>query len=432
MRLRRQVPGLRALSRRGPSGLVARRLAPAALLPLACAAAATVAGEFHLAPTVTIITVNAVLGTVVLVVLFGALVNTLARAEERREAAAHDEAGRRDRAGALVRAMDAGVLVADPEDVVVDANPRWYELTGRTPDEVLGHGVPDWPDGVVVRPDGTRIPVVTVRAAVPGYGSVSTTVDLTERVKAEEALAEHAAGLERTNTELQETTRRLEGAATFKNDLMSLVSHEMSQPLSSSASLAELLADSWPQLDDETRLDLTIKIHRNTRRLVGMVNDMLLLFHLDSGTVTARRTPVPIGEVVDQVAAGLPTGTEITRQLDAAADALVDRHHLEQILTNLLANAVAYGEPPVEVVARPDGKTVLIMVTDHGSGIPDDIRRYLFDRAVRPKATGTGSGRGRGLGLFIARHLAEVNGGTIWYESAKPHGARLVVRLEAP
>jgi signal transduction histidine kinase len=426
VRLKRQVPGLRAVSRRGPSGLAARRLAPAALLPLACAAAATVAGELHLAPTVTIITVNAVLGTAILIVLFGALVNALARAEERRADAPDPTAA------ALVRSMDAGVLVTDPADVVVDANPRWYELTGRTPDEVLGHGVPDWPDGVVVRPDGSRVPVVTVRAAVPGYGSVRTTVDLSDRVKAEEALAEHVAALERTNDELRETTQRLEGAATFKNDLMSLVSHEMSQPLSSSASLAELLADSWPQLDDATRLDLTVKIHRNTRRLVGMVNDMLLLFHLDSGTVTARRTPVPIGEVVDQVAAALPTGTELTRQLDAAADALVDRHHLEQILANLLTNAVAYGEPPVEVVARLDGKTVLVMVTDHGSGIPDEIREYLFDRAVRPKATGTGSGRGRGLGLFIARHLAEVNGGSIWYESAKPHGARLVVRLEAP
>jgi len=163
-----------------------------------------------------------------------------------------------------------------------------------------------------------------------------------------------------------------------------------------------------------------------------MVNDMLLLFHLDSGTVTARRTPVPVSEVVDTVAASLPTGVEISRQISPAADTLVDRNHLEQILTNLLTNAVAYGEPPIEVVARLDGKTALVMVTDHGPGIPDEIRPYLFDRAVRPKATGTGSGKGRGLGLFIARHLAEVNGGTIWYEPAKPHGARLVVRLEAP
>jgi signal transduction histidine kinase len=418
--------------------VAARRLAPALLLPVLTAAAGTVAADLHLAPPVTIVTVNAVFATFVLLVLFTAALGALARAETQGAQALGTACAERDSTAALLRSMDAGVLASDPEGRVIEANPRWYELVGRVPAEVVGQAPPypwdspDWPDEYLVRPDGSQVPVLTTRATVIGYGLVSTVMDISQRKKAEETLADHAAALERANEELREANRRLEGAATFKNDLMSLVSHEMSQPLSSSASLAELLADSWDQLNDETRLDLTVKIHRNTRRLVGMVNDMLLLFHLDSGTVTARRTPVPVSEAVDQVAAGLPTGVEISRQIDGAADALVDRNHLEQILGNLLTNAVTYGEPPIEVVARLDGKTVLIMVTDHGAGIPDEIRQYLFDRAVRPKATGTGSGRGRGLGLFIARHLAEVNGGTIWYESTKPHGARLVVRLEAP
>jgi len=427
-----------SLSSAGPDGLAARRLAPALLIPALSAAAGTVAGQLGLAPAVTIVTVNAVLATLVLIVLFGATVGALARREGPRADALAAARAERDRAAAVLRAMDAGVLVCDPQERVIEANPRWYELVGRPAPAVLGQvppypwEVPDWPGEYLLQPDGTRVPVLATRAVVPGYGTVGTYLDFTDRRKAEDTLAEHAAVLERGNAELREANRRLEGAATFKNDLMSLVSHEMSQPLSSSASLAELLADSWDQLPEETRLDLTVKIHRNTRRLVGMVNDMLLLFHLDSGTVTARRTPVPVSEVVDTVAASLPTGVEITRQLSPAADALVDRNHLEQILTNLLTNAVTYGEPPIEVVARLDGKTVLIMVTDHGSGIPDEIRQYLFDRAVRPKATGTGSGKGRGLGLFIARHLAEVNGGAIWYEAGKPHGARLVVRLDAP
>ena len=226
---------------------------------------------------------------------------------------------------------------------------------------------------------------------------------------------------------MADTNRELEGAAEFKNDLMALVSHEMSQPLSSAASLAELLADNWPHLSDETRFDLTVRIHRNTRRLVELVNDMLLLFHLDSGTVTARRSPVPVGEVVDAAVARLPAGLEINVKCAPDADALVDRHHLEQIVGNLLGNAVAYGKGPIDVTARLETTGVVLVVADHGAGIPEDVRPHLFDRAVAP-----GSGRGRGLGLFIARHLAEVNGGTIWYEAGQPTGARLLVRLAVP
>jgi len=337
---------------------------------------------------------------------------------------------------ALVEAMAPAVVVFDVEGRVVRANPRWYELVGLPTTEALG-AVPPYPwDGAedhLRRPDGSLVPVLSTTAPVTATGdTVAVYLDITDRRKVEDALVEQNATLERDNEQLRATAQRLERAAAFKNDLMALVSHEMSQPLSSSASLAELLADSWDHIPEDTRLDLTIKIHRNTRRLVGMVNDMLLLFHLDSGTVTARRTPVPVGEAVDVAATALPTGAQLDRRLDPAVDALVDRNHLEQILTNLLCNAVAYGEPPIEVTSERDGSGARITVTDHGPGIPDEIRQQLFERPVRPKATGTGSGKGRGLGLFIARHLAEVNGGRIWYERAEPHGgARLIVWLES-
>ncbi len=320
----------------------------------------------------------------------------------------------------ILAAMAVAVVVTDAEGHVVRANPRWYELMGCAPEQALGRPLPDPPEDQLTN----RAPVPEPHG--PPRWWVTTYLDVTEG-------------------------RQLQRAAAFKNDLMALVSHEMSQPLSSSASLAELLADSWDHLPEETRLDLTVKIHRNTRRLVGMVTDMLLLFHLDSGTVTARRTPVPVREVVEQAAASLgSSGAEDTAaslgssgaedtggahelviRIEPTLEALVDRGHLERILGELLRNAVTYGAPPVGVAAGQDAEGVLVTITDAGGGIPEEIRPHLFERAVRPKATGTGSGRGRGLGLFIARHLAEVNGGRIGYEPAPPHGARLLLRLDA-
>jgi signal transduction histidine kinase len=156
---------------------------------------------------------------------------------------------------------------------------------------------------------------------------------------------------------------------------------------------------------------------------------MLLLFQLDSGAVTTRRTPVVVAEAVEAVAALHPSlGTD---GVAPAASALVDRGHLELVLTKLVDNAMAYGRPPVEVSCEERGGQVVIVVSDGGEGIPEDLRRLLFDRTVPPSTARQGSAKGRGLGLFITRHLLEANGGTIWYEPGVPAGARLLIRLEA-
>jgi signal transduction histidine kinase len=242
-------------------------------------------------------------------------------------------------------------------------------------------------------------------------------------------MAEQAALLERVNQHLRRTNERLEQAAGFSADLTALLSHEVAQPLTSIASLAELLVQGWDQLPDGTRFEVTGKIDRNARRLVLLVRDMLLLFQLDSGAVTTRRTPVMVAEAVEAVVALHPSlGTD---GIAPAASALVDRGHLELVLTKLVDNAMAYGRPPVEVSCEERADHVLIVVSDCGEGIPTDLRRLLFDRTVPPSTARQSSAKGRGLGLFITRQLLEANGGSIWYEPGVPEGARLVIRLES-
>jgi signal transduction histidine kinase len=91
------------------------------------------------------------------------------------------------------------------------------------------------------------------------------------------------------------------------------------------------------------------------------------------------------------------------------------------VVQNLLSNAVAYGEAPVQIRAARQGESVRLEVQDRGPGIPEDLVPKLFDRFMR----------GAGLGLFIVRHLVEANGGSVRYERAEPHGARLIVTLES-
>jgi signal transduction histidine kinase len=151
-----------------------------------------------------------------------------------------------------------------------------------------------------------------------------------------------------------------------------------------------------------------------------MMNDLQLLFRLDTGSVTARRTPVPLLEVVESVAAAA-ADDHIEIKIGEDVSALADRGHLTAIVQNLMTNALAYGETPVELRADRHAEVVVLTVQDHGPGIPEELLPKLFDRFMR----------GAGLGLFIVRHLVEANGGSVRYEQADPHGARLIITLEA-
>jgi signal transduction histidine kinase len=195
----------------------------------------------------------------------------------------------------------------------------------------------------------------------------------------------------------------------------------VAQPISSIASLSELLLADWAELPDDIRRELAGKIDKNVRRLIEMMNDLQLLFRLDTGAVTARRAPVPVLEVVDGVVAELAATGDVDVSVGEDVSALADRAHVTAVVQNLVGNALAYGRPPVEVRADRYADVVVLVVQDAGAGIAEELVPRLFDRFVR----------GSGLGLFIVRHLVEANGGSVRYEQARPSGARLVVTLEA-
>jgi PAS domain S-box-containing protein len=437
---------LRPFTSLGPGGTVARRLTPSLiLLPFGMAVLSAFAVRAGFGNPAVAISISSALLVLVLVLIVSGTARALDHADAEQRRIRDELASERDFTATLVQSLDEGIVVLDRELRVTDVNTRWCRLVGRRREDLVGQRPPyswqpDEPGGVgqdrrIRRSDGTLVPVLATMAPVlDEHGKprafVATYVDIAERKRAEDALAERADELGQANDRLRRTNRQLAEAAEFKSDLMSMVSHEVSQPLSSVASLAELLADEWYELPDDTRQDLVSKIDRNARRLTGMINDMLLLFRLDAGVVSARRASVPVAEVVETVSEGLKEGSaEIVAAIDPELCALVDRGHLWQVLSNLVGNAVKYGEPPIEITCErgPDG--VVLAVRDHGKGIPDEYVPRLFERITRAEAGGRRH-RGTGLGLFIVRHLVEVNGGTIRYERGEPSGARLVVQLE--
>ncbi|GGQ42145.1 PAS domain-containing sensor histidine kinase [Couchioplanes azureus] len=421
---------LRTDATAGPGTKIRRMLPAVVAVPVIAALVSALAVRTGISRPAAAISTGAILATLALVALVGYLVRSLEGADQRQRKLVAELHERRDFADTLLQSMNEAVMVLDANHRVIDVNRRWRELTGnRDPDgmppapSLPPAGTQDW---LIRRTDGTEVPVLATMAAIPDAagqprGYVATYVDITDRKRAEDELSSHAAELESSNDRLREANAKLGAALAFKNDLTSMLTHDVAQPISSIASLAELLHADWADLPDDIRLELATKINKNTHRLIKMMNDLQLLFRLDTGAVTARRTPVQMREVVTSVLDELEDTDDVDVAVEDDVAALADRQHVWHVVRNLVSNALSYGEKPVEVRASRDGETVVLIVQDRGGGIPEELVPNLFDRFMR----------GAGLGLFIVRHLVEANGGSVRYERAEPRGARLVVTWEA-
>jgi signal transduction histidine kinase len=172
---------------------------------------------------------------------------------------------------------------------------------------------------------------------------------------------------------------------------------------------------------------------RSSRRMRGLVSDLLLLARADAQRERVRE-PVDIGHVVRDAAgeaAPLAAGHDLVVDVDPGlvVDGWTDDLH--RMVLNLIENALRHTPPGTEVRASahaPDPDTVQIVVEDGGPGLPEDIRERAFERFVRG---GGDRGRGSGLGLAIVNAVAEGHGGTVAYEDRQHGGSRFTVVLPA-
>jgi two-component system phosphate regulon sensor histidine kinase PhoR len=216
------------------------------------------------------------------------------------------------------------------------------------------------------------------------------------------------------------------------------VSHELRTPLASIQASAETLLDGG-LADAEAAPRFLEVIHRNAGRLARLVADLLTLSRLEARPgAPAPRRPVPLADVAeavmgtvrDQAAA---QQTRLECDVPGGVVALGDADGVEQMLLNLVDNALRYGRPGglVRVEARRDGAHVELAVQDDGRGIESRHLPRIFERFYRVDAARSRDDGGTGLGLAIVRHLAESMGGSVGVHSELGRGSRFHVRLPA-
>lgn len=208
--------------------------------------------------------------------------------------------------------------------------------------------------------------------------------------------------------------------------------HELRAPATVLVGMTETLQRLWDT--DELRVhgpEMLAAMARQGDRLRRLVGDLLASAHLDEGNVPINTTIVPVLPVIRwAIESSVGTDPDVTIECEPTLQADVDADRLEQILVNLLANALNHGRPPISVTAIPVAGTdrVQIAVRDHGKGVPPEHADHLFER-FSPLATGTATSTG--LGLFIAHRLACAMDGDLIYEQANP-GSRFAVLLPGP
>jgi PAS domain S-box-containing protein len=284
-------------------------------------------------------------------------------------------------------------------------------------------------EGWRVRKDGTRFwanVVITALRDEAGtlIGFAKVTRDLTERKQAEEMQRTLAAETAR----LAEKTRVQE----FQERFLAVLGHDLRNPLAAIEMAANLLRVHGAS--DAMTVRILDRIDASSLRMSRMIQQILDLTRSRlGGGLEMKRAPMDlcavISSVVEELQIAHPGRTIHVRCLSASGT--WDRDRLEQVFSNLIANAIHYGsEEPITVDARQEGDSVTVDVHNHGAPIPEDLQAKLFNpfrRGTRDSRTATTEGLG--LGLYISREIVLAHGGDIDVRSTEAQGTTFRVRL---
>jgi PAS domain S-box-containing protein len=245
-------------------------------------------------------------------------------------------------------------------------------------------------------------------------------LDVTERKQAE--------------AELLRTLAREKELGQLRSNFVSMVSHEFRTPLGIIQSSAEILDDYLEQLEPAERKEHLQSIRNNTRRMAGLMEEVLLIGSLDAGKMEFKPAPLDLRTFVRRLVAEVLSATNGRCPIDLLlgempAEIQADERLLQHVFTNLLTNGVKYSDAgrAVQLEIGRDGAEIVCAIRDQGIGIPEADREWLFNAFHR--GHNVGDRPGTGLGLVIVKRCVDLHGGKITVESKSGEGTTVTLRL---
>jgi two-component system, OmpR family, sensor histidine kinase KdpD len=223
-----------------------------------------------------------------------------------------------------------------------------------------------------------------------------------------------------------------------RNTLLASISHDFRTPLASILGAATSLIDYGARLPEPARRDLLGQVKDEAESLDGMVRNLLAMTRVEAGALEINRDWIDIRELFDRAVAtakrrGATQGFEVAVEPGlpfAPADPIL----LDQVLANLIGNAMRYGGPAarIRLEARAEPDAVVLAVSDDGPGIAPEVLPHAFEKFVRARQSGGDAGEGSGLGLAIAKGIVDAHRGEIAATSPVANGRGTAIAIRLP
>lgn len=222
-----------------------------------------------------------------------------------------------------------------------------------------------------------------------------------------------------------------------RREFVANVSHELRTPLSLIKGYVETLLDGAKD-DPELVTRFLHTIDRNSKRLHSLIEDLLTISRLESGQITLQLRPLPLRAFANNLLDELRTRAHertvtIDNLIPDHMEVRADADRLEQVLVNLVDNAIKYGRAggSVKLESRTGPGYVELCIADDGPGIPLEAQDRIFERFYRVDRARSREAGGTGLGLSIVKHIIQSHGGKVWVESTPGRGANFFFTLPA-
>lgn len=217
-----------------------------------------------------------------------------------------------------------------------------------------------------------------------------------------------------------------------KNEFVSMVSHELRTPITSIAGFTETLRDGWRHLPGEEIDEFLGIVATEALSLSRVVEDILVIPRIEAGRLPIDMSVFELRPLCLAITDVLTVDTDKEIEVAMPAGILVhaDFMRLQQVIRNLVVNAIKYGGDQILIQGLTQGQTLQAVVSDNGPGVPEADRGRIFERFEQGTSGDSRTSTGIGLGLPIALKLMQAMGGDLWYEPRFPTGSNFFFSLK--